>query len=333
MEFFNKKEDVIDLKLTQYGRLLLSKGKFKPAYYSFFDDNILYNGSKAGFSEVQNRTEERIRESQTIQPQIGFSSLEKEFGNNYNLILSDAADPGDTELQRTPEKHYMLPNVIGTSDINSEYMPSWSVQFLNGSLSGSTKNLDLTEKSGGISTLMIPQLETDLEIKVENIESDQMSLDDLDEYEDGPLSNVYIIDEDQMYVLLKLTENNGFFQRKNFDIEMFEIQEENQSGVVIETLRPLKFSKDMQRLSEIDFLDEDTPDEDKSHVEYYFDILVDDEIDDEILCEKDPEDEKQQKLGVFSDPRVKLCQDILNQQKKKVFDIYTDETDSPGEIC
>ena len=39
MEFFNKKQDVIELKLTQFGRNLLSRGIFKPVYYSFFDDN------------------------------------------------------------------------------------------------------------------------------------------------------------------------------------------------------------------------------------------------------------------------------------------------------
>ncbi len=42
MEFFNKKEEVIDLKLTQFGRLLLSKGKFKPVYYSFFDTAVTH---------------------------------------------------------------------------------------------------------------------------------------------------------------------------------------------------------------------------------------------------------------------------------------------------
>ena len=54
MEFFNKKEEVIDFKLTQYGRFLLSKGKLKPTYYSFFDDNILYDASKANILEEQN---------------------------------------------------------------------------------------------------------------------------------------------------------------------------------------------------------------------------------------------------------------------------------------
>ena len=35
MEFFNKKEEVIDFKLTEYGKNLLAQGKLKPAYYAF----------------------------------------------------------------------------------------------------------------------------------------------------------------------------------------------------------------------------------------------------------------------------------------------------------
>ena len=34
MEFFNKKEEVIDLQLTEYGKYLLSLGKFKPIFYA-----------------------------------------------------------------------------------------------------------------------------------------------------------------------------------------------------------------------------------------------------------------------------------------------------------
>ena len=58
--------------------------------------------------------------------------------------------------------------------------------------------------------------------------------------------------------------------------------------------------------------------------------MVDDEISNEILCKFDPVNEK---LGVYADKRTKLCQDVINQQKKKVFDIYTDESDDPGDIC
>ena len=54
MTFFNKKEEVIQIKLTQYGKHLLSKGKFKPTYYAFFDDSVLYDSNYAGHTEVQN---------------------------------------------------------------------------------------------------------------------------------------------------------------------------------------------------------------------------------------------------------------------------------------
>jgi hypothetical protein len=42
-KFLNKKEQVYDLKLTSYGHYLLSVGSFKPKYYTFLDDNILYD--------------------------------------------------------------------------------------------------------------------------------------------------------------------------------------------------------------------------------------------------------------------------------------------------
>ena len=130
--------------------------------------------------------------------------------------------------------------------------------------------------------------------------------------------------------LLKITENNGLFQKENFDIEFFEIQEEKQGTTTIETLRQLKFSATADPETGMDFIDEVIPDEDQAHVEYYLDVLVDNEIGDDILCKFDPVNENQ---GVYADKRTKLCQDVINQQKKKVFDIYTDESDDPGEIC
>ena len=60
MALFNKKEDVIEIQLTQYGKHLLSKGKFKPVSYAFFDDDILYDGKYAGVTEEQNDVQERI---------------------------------------------------------------------------------------------------------------------------------------------------------------------------------------------------------------------------------------------------------------------------------
>ena len=49
--FFNKKEDVLDLELTEYGKYLLSLGRFNPDSYAFFDDEILYDSKYGGFFE------------------------------------------------------------------------------------------------------------------------------------------------------------------------------------------------------------------------------------------------------------------------------------------
>ena len=329
MEFFNKKEEVIALKLTQFGRLLLSKGKFKPVYYSFFDDNILYDSTKAGFEEIQNNSEIRIVETPVLHPQISFSSLEKHFNSNYSKVLSGVSSTSE-DLQRTAEKHYALPQTVGTSDINSEYSPSWSVQFLNGFLTGSVSNLNMSEKTGGRNTQIIPQINSELTVKLLDLSEDVSY--DLEEMEDAFTdSNVAVLSEDDdLFILLKINENNGFFQKKNFDIEIFEVEEELQGNAVIETLRPLKFSITPELLSEIDWVDEMVPEDDVTHTDYYFDVLVDDEISEQTLCSYDPVNET---MGVFADPRTIRCQEVIDEQNKKVFDIYTDEADISGEIC
>jgi hypothetical protein len=42
-KFINKKEEVIQMELTAYGKHKFSKGEFSPSYYSFHDDDILYD--------------------------------------------------------------------------------------------------------------------------------------------------------------------------------------------------------------------------------------------------------------------------------------------------
>ena len=215
MEFFNKKEDVIDLQLTQYGRHLLSKGQFNPVYYSFFDDNILYNSNNAGFIEEQNEAEARINDTPRIKPQISVSSAEKAFSSNYELIIGGEVEANSVSLQRTAEKNYLLPQSLGTSDVNSEYVPSWSVRFLNGGLTGSVNYLNLKESNGGINTLLIPQIESAMKIRYDNIDTEAPLISD--ETESGmALSDLSLLSsEEETYVLLKIQENNGFFQKKS----------------------------------------------------------------------------------------------------------------------
>ena len=79
MKFLNKKEQVLDTLLTPYGEYLLSIGKFKPEYYAFFDDNVLYESQYGRPNETpereQNSIEPRIQEeTPQLETQVVFSS-------------------------------------------------------------------------------------------------------------------------------------------------------------------------------------------------------------------------------------------------------------------
>lgn len=63
MKFLDRKEQVLELDLTQYGKSLLSRGKFKPVYYAFFDDDVIYDGQYASVSEISTQSSDRIKKA------------------------------------------------------------------------------------------------------------------------------------------------------------------------------------------------------------------------------------------------------------------------------
>ena len=89
MKFLNGKEEVIDIQITSYGRHLISKGKFKPEYYSFFDDGILYDNEYAGITEAQNDIQNRIKnDTPRLQAQSNYAGCEtkvKKLAENFEF--------------------------------------------------------------------------------------------------------------------------------------------------------------------------------------------------------------------------------------------------------
>ena len=65
MLFLDKKEEGIDIELTQFGKHKLSVGEFKPVYYAFYDEDIVYDTKYAGYEESQYNAEKRILEKLT----------------------------------------------------------------------------------------------------------------------------------------------------------------------------------------------------------------------------------------------------------------------------
>ena len=239
-KFLNKKEQVFDIKLTSYGNYLLSIGKFKPIYYEFFDDNVLYDGrygmytgsnapekSNAGvvLRENQNLVHKRIKEeTQYLESLVLFEEVE----NNIAQLSGDTYDADETPTQTSPRIDIYKSNQgIGDAFLEggSQNMPAWKVVSLQGEISSSTK----IDPVNGLSR--IPQINISLNYKKQ--------IKDLTRIEDrvvnpnpqsvGDLTNTtrnfvdgYAIEFVTDHSLMYFEEANTTLLTKNYDIEVFD---------------------------------------------------------------------------------------------------------------
>jgi len=357
MAFFNPKEDVIDIELTQYGKRLLAKGEFKPTYYQFFDDDILYDvacieaGADNRMTELQNQSEPRIQENTPrLRPQYSFVGVD-------NFMKKT--------VQTSEEKVYALPHPLGTSKVQSEYAPSFSANFWNGSIASSSEYLELNYNNAypllaAITYkryLNIPQINADITYNLKamptandptqkiggSIEKigkmgDQYLLDsgptdkDITVVEFGDDTYLHI---EHDYILLEMGEENSPFLRENFDIEVYEVDEVHIIGNwKYDRLKPLHFASKFPEYDDRLLLDENDKTYsaanfsilDPSYVEYFFEIEVDEEIDTEVFCRHRQNDRSK---GLFVD-RTFDCPDVAPFTSES---IYGPPDDEDGDIC
>ena len=183
MEFFNKKEEVLEIKLTPFGMYRLAQGQFSPEYYSFFDTDILYDSQYAasgGFAENQNDAQNRISlDTTSIKPlkmNSGVSSSQTPIDQTLRGAIADAGlqrglasgIPAMVPLFAIPPDLYnsasinypsdnFLDRPIGTSKLTSKYLPSWDVKMLQGLITGSSEIYTGSLSSAGV-TSSIPQI-------------------------------------------------------------------------------------------------------------------------------------------------------------------------------
>jgi len=279
MTFFNKKEDVIGIELTPYGRHLLSLGRLKPTYYAFFDDDILYNSAAGGFTENQSEIRTRIiNETPRLRPQRDLDSPGRTITESENYLSVKKIRRPHTNLN----VHYML-EPLGTSDAAKVEPPLFKTTFIRGEISGSVASTI----TGSYAQKLIPQINSTIEYKmsVGNTKNDPPVRGRLSSLtkaasqtkEDG----TYIqIDEEQ--ILVEILEQNGFKFKDGLEVEVYVYDDANDG----ETLKRLKFipksrqvMNDMlieQQVSEVD----PTPD----YVEHYFNFITDSEIPESEIC-------------------------------------------------
>jgi hypothetical protein len=105
MSFFNNKEEVIEIELTQYGKKILSEGVFDPKFYSFFDEDIIYDSNCFSAPEEQNYTQTRIlQETPYLKVQTKFSSsvYSGKFGERENNLLGASLNNVDDSIVYAP---------------------------------------------------------------------------------------------------------------------------------------------------------------------------------------------------------------------------------------
>ena len=271
MTFFNKKEDVIKIELTPYGRRLLSKGELTPVYYTFLDDNILYNAECAGVEESGVLAKDRIiNQTPYMRPQTNYKGVE----SSINSLASELADNfNDDNL--LPEKMEKLQNCLGKAPISNRNASEISATFLLGEISSSA----LVYSGSGVSPVDIPQLECLIE--------NEMSVQFVDKVLDYGISNTKKPDgsyiemiEGELLILLKDLE--GFNTTDNFSIEVFEY--ESAEGT---TLIPRKMEKEKTKIVDDILIDEDTSDtlyQNNIYTNEYFTILFDENINKAKIC-------------------------------------------------
>ena len=310
--FFNPKEDVIDIQLTQYGKALLSRGKFKPDTYAFFDNDILYNSDHASLAESQNDTQQRIMDlTPRLQTQYVYRGIESDLQKNFDTLVATKVNVEKVNIQQVEEREYALGMSIGTADPNTLYRPAWDIGFYKAPLSGAIMyhtgsseraepiiqlDCDYYLKSGVM--LESEDQETENPMDAINAQKGYRVPYDAGLVEPYSLSTLYDDDssfyiKQDNYIFLDVVENNTSSELENFEVEVFKVEKEsnpNISGSMREILIPLKFFKEEQHetleFPTDGFLDiSTTPDLDETFVEYYFNIKVDSDIDESVFCE------------------------------------------------
>jgi len=226
MSFFNKKEEVIDLQLTQFGKTLLSKGKFKPAYYQFFDDNIIYDSNYAGFLESQNSSAARIKDNSYQKTQYIFKGAETKMTQfNERVARGEVGlyEPNDS-IPDNEERQNALRYALHESEMGNQKSPYFHILAHGANLTGS-----LTHFSGSNVSHPIPQLQCVAEFNVVKdmilnpgtIEEYQLSNDPTDPtlvFADGTIYSVF-----GEHIMFTFDEFNVSSHGDNFEIEVYEI--------------------------------------------------------------------------------------------------------------
>jgi len=309
-KFLDKKEQVLDFKLTPYGHYLLGEGTFKPEYYGFFDDNVIYDGHYVGLTEKQNEIHERIKnETAYLESLVLFEEVEN---SPNSVVVTSAPSGGDSTTLKDGQVYfevdYIPTNLIPRKDVfryehmigdaflegNTNHAPAWKIVTLDGEISSSV-NKDIKND------VVVPQINIDANYRIKIVHSDlQDSIGENIFYSvdtrTKPFVDNKVITLEYDDTMLYLEELNTVLLNDNFEVEVFQVEvdaipETHVDGSKTDLLIRKTFQKDHYSLKGQEITQEYLDNQarvadpfDQNNVEYYFNLKLDHAVDHKKAC-------------------------------------------------
>jgi len=263
VKFFDQKQEVIQIELTPYGRQKLSDGKFSPSYYAFYDTGILYDGSHGGITETQNQIVERIKNSTPRSRPV------TKFTSSVRPVISIASANYKNYFDQHEPYCATYNRFLGKNNLFSDFAPSWDIRVT------ATSDVRLNEHPTYEANNTLPVVSASLDISYSVQRSGS--------------STLYSLEEDEQITLDVQELNTVFSVNGNYDLEVFKIDEQGEMEALsfintrssnAENLRdqttPAVLTQTIRGNNESILAG--FPTLDNTYVEYYFDILLDQEV-------------------------------------------------------
>ena len=286
MTFFNKKTEVMQIEMTPYGRYLYSIGKFKPHSYEFVDDDINYKVS----GEAQEDAHYRIlNETPKLKVNTSFQNSFPRFTPD-NVFIGEKRDT----LNINDQKQNGI-FALGRSSYSTDSSPHFQLTTLQGDITSSVPYHEIPSSSyGASSSVGIPQID----IPFRFVAYSGSVISPLPLY-DGGTSRTKIFSDGKYVevryqdIILHLKEFGSFYEKENFEIEVFRVHNNPQNLTKLNMIGVQKFVVDDLLVGQVDTIggssDQITEEEimqvaQPNFVEYYFDIEFDEDIPVEDIC-------------------------------------------------
>ena len=309
-KFLDKKEQVIDFKLTSYGRYLLSIGTFKPTYYAFFDDNIMYDtrykpGGPGDRAPDQNKINVRIKKDTSyFETMTVYRDIEESI-NKYTGEEIDFLDTSGTTIKIEPEPDiFKFNSAIGDAFLDgpTDAAPRWQVLMMQNKISSSVYKTDYSfnqpDMPGALVNSRTPQInikalytlrvaEPEFDFNAEN------ARDFIDQ--SGLFADNKVIRLETKDPIIYFNEINTDLLTENFEIEVFEVISGSKAAphlgreLYSPTLQRKYFERKIPQI-ENGFMMFETPQANEEQsmttasVEYYFDVLTDASVNQVAAC-------------------------------------------------